>query len=127
MQLAYKNSLLTRWIARLVELARIPGQLRDLLIELQRAENKPAQHPARFGIAQVEAARGKLIHRVVIKQQQVTEYQILAPTEWNFHPQGLIQQSLSQLKAKNNEELRLLSRLIINAIDPCVGYDLRIH
>ena len=57
----------------------------------------------------------------------ITNYQILAPTEWNFHPQGLIQQSLSSLVARDQQTLKQLARIVINTIDPCVGYTLRIH
>jgi len=77
------------------------------------------------GVSQVEAARGRLIHRVEIEQDVISNYQILAPTEWNFHPQGLIKESLAHISAKNDKQWQHIAHLIINAIDPCVGYQLR--
>ncbi len=120
--------LLTRQAARLVELARIPQQLRDLLARLGSAETNPVEEPASgHGLASTEAARGRLIHRVQLEDGKISRYQILAPTEWNFHPQGLIAQSLANIDATSDAQLEYLARLMINAIDPCVGFELRVH
>ncbi len=122
------NALLTRWVARLVELAGIPQQLKRLLSRLEGAQRTTKSDNCRQnGIAQTEAARGRLIHRVAVDQDRISKYQILAPTEWNFHPRGLISKSLGSLKANSTQQLELLARLTINAIDPCVGYTLRIQ
>ena len=122
--------LLTRMTARLVELARIPRQLRDLLARLGSIATEPASDPISapgLGLAQTEAARGRLIHRVQLENGKIIRYQILAPTEWNFHPQGLITQSLENLSASDEQQLQQLAKLMINAIDPCVGYELSVH
>jgi coenzyme F420-reducing hydrogenase alpha subunit len=78
------------------------------------------------GLAQVEAARGRLVHRVELEHDGVRRYRILAPTEWNFHPAGAAAQGLMHLPAEEPEVLRRLAALLINAVDPCVGYDLRV-
>mgnify|MGYP002630082352 CR=1 FL=1 len=122
----FDTSLITRWVARLVELAQIPQQMRALLQTINNTDNTQDAHSGQSAISQVEAARGRLIHHVKIEQQLITNYQILAPTEWNFHPQGLIAQSLVNIKAKDEQELKQLIRIMINAIDPCVGYHLDI-
>ena len=124
----FHNTLITRWVARLLELARIPGQLRELqaIAESSDAMVTEAQS-ANTGLAQTEAARGRLIHHVEIDNEKISQYQILAPTEWNFHPRGLITQSLSNLTTKDPELLQQLARLMINVIDPCVGYELKVH
>ncbi len=111
------NGLLTRGVARLTETAQLVATL-----------DRPMQHEApyqsdRCGIGTVQAARGLLIHQVEIEQSTIHRYRILAPTEWNFHPNGVVAQSLSQLAA-NDEQLERQAHLIIHAIDPCVGYDL---
>ena len=119
----FNKGLITRWVARLVEMAQIPLKIKTLLKKLSsnnNASNKTNSH----GIAQVEAARGRLIHRVQISNKVIENYQILAPTEWNFHPQGLIKQALSNIKSAKIEQL---ARIMINAIDPCVGYQLRLR
>lgn len=127
LQQSHENTLITRWLARLVELASLPHKLRACLQAISNGNDSPMKPAYTHGIAQQEAARGRLIHRVEIQHNRVTRYQILAPTEWNFHPRGLIQQSLSNIQASSNDELRQVARLLINTIDPCVGYDLRIH
>lgn len=127
----FQATLITRWVARLVELATIPQQLRNMLQQLIDAETTTANTENKNhvqGLAQIEAARGRLVHRVNIEQGVISNYQILAPTEWNFHPQGLVAKSLDSLVSNaENENLEKLAHLMINAIDPCVGYQLRIH
>ncbi len=128
----FHTTLITRWVARLVELANIPQQLRNMLQQLINNETKPTDYATNKntvqGIVQIEAARGRLIHRVEIDQGIISNYQILAPTEWNFHPQGLAAKSLDSLTSNNNkDDLEQLAHLVIHAIDPCVGYELRIH
>lgn len=124
----FKCALITRWLARLVELARIPQQLTELLESTGSCSlGRPIEKQYKGGLAQIESARGRLIHRVEIEQGLISHYQILAPTEWNFHPQGLICQSLANLQTSNKTEFNQLAHLVINAIDPCVGYVLRTH
>ncbi len=143
----FQATLITRWVARLVELANVPAQLRSMLSQLVNLDTsitsaydikiKPGRNKHNKGMAQIEAARGRLIHRVEFKAGLICNYQILAPTEWNFHPQGLVAKSLNSLannhsKSRKNaparrDELEKIARLMINAIDPCVGYELRIH
>ncbi|MCW8907999.1 MAG: nickel-dependent hydrogenase large subunit [Sedimenticola sp.] len=118
------NGLLTRFVARLLELAMLPRQLG--LAETPEAD-QVAGLPAGTGIAQVEAARGRLVHRVVLEDERVAAYQIVAPTEWNFHPRGALARGLQGLAVKSEAELRQQAVLLINAIDPCVGYDLQIE
>ena len=77
------------------------------------------------GIGRASAARGQLFHRVFLEGERVSVYQILAPTEWNFHPRGVVAVSLATLKGDKGEMERQ-ARLLINAIDPCVSYELGI-
>jgi len=126
---SYGNGLLTRLVARLVELARIPATMRKLL---EQPDTVCATHvrgalPEGTGVGQVEAARGRLVHRVVLEEGHVSRYQILAPTEWNFHPSGVVARGLGSLPYTDEVTLRRQAALLINAVDPCVGYELRIH
>ena len=125
----YGNGLLTRLVARLVELARIPAAMRALVTETgadRLADVNPVL-PAGVGIGQVEAARGRLVHRVVLEDGCVRRYQILAPTEWNFHPDGVVARGLSQLPDRDADTLQRQAAMLINTVDPCVGYDLQVH
>jgi len=128
----FDDGLITRWTARLVELALIPQHMRDLHKNINNTPIEASPASQILGIAQVEAARGRLIHRVELTQENnnkttISNYQIVAPTEWNFHPKGLIHHSLMNIKVHNQQEHEQLAHLMINAIDPCVAYQLSIH
>lgn len=116
---AYGNGLLTRLAARLSELLAVVARIRELIAHV---EATPAGSSVTAidgsGVAQVEAARGRLAHWVRLQGGVVADYCILAPTEWNFHPQGVLAQGLLTLPA--DERLPRLARLLVDAIDPCV-------
>lgn len=127
---AYGNGLLSRIVARVHELVTIVDQLRTAAANRFRSERvdhtTELSLPLGVGIGQVEAARGHLIHRVELKNEQVKRYQILAPTEWNFHPEGVLAKALLSLTSHDHRTIKQQAALLINAIDPCVGYQLRI-
>lgn len=125
------TGLLTRLVARLVELGRMAEALRAGVVALRGAVDRAAEAPPNVtsqgrGAAQVEAARGRLVHGVEIISGVVACYRILAPTEWNFHPQGAAARGLAQIAQHANGASRPLADLLINAVDPCVGYELRV-
>jgi len=125
----YGTGLLTRLTALLVELARIPAVMRESAAQAGPADSSElsAGLPAGIGIGQVEAARGRLVHRVMLDDGRVQRYQILAPTEWNFHPAGVAARGLGRLPDGNGTTLRRQAAMLVNSVDPCVGYDLRVH
>ena len=47
------------------------------------------------GQAWVETARGLLAHRVVLTGGRVRQYQLLAPTDWNFGPVAPLEEVLA--------------------------------
>jgi len=122
-----QNFLLLRWVARLVELAHVPQKLKELHSIIRQSDVAAKISLSETGLSQIESARGRLIHRVKIEDELISQYQILAPTEWNFHPKGILAQSLARLNTLDKNELNTMSHLLINAVDPCVGYDLKIH
>lgn len=78
-----------------------------------------ASLPEGVGLAQVQAARGLLVHRVAIQAGRVADYSILAPTEWNFHPQGAAALGLATLPADLDDRTLLrLAGLFVTALDP---------
>ncbi len=115
--------LMARLAALLVELSVIPSQMRDLL-ENPRTISGPNLGDG-FGLAQLEAARGRLAHAVELESGIVSQYWILAPTEWNFHPCGPAAKALDALAVNANGDLQEQARLLISAIDPCVSFDVR--
>lgn len=124
----YGNSLIVRTSARLLELALIPCRLRRLLTQIEAQAELPAScaADAGIGLAQVQAARGLLIHRLALKERRVHDYCIVAPTEWNFHPNGVIANALKNLQAESPNGLQRQAELLINAVDPCVQYTLHL-
>ncbi|RKZ49461.1 MAG: hypothetical protein DRQ58_01905 [Gammaproteobacteria bacterium] len=115
------NGLMSRLVARLTEMAQIICELLDEPENPSPAMNQNRCNIQGNGIGVVNAARGLLIHHVSVEQERIKKYQILAPTEWNFHPQGVVTQSLACLQG-DSEQIKIQADLLINAIDPCVGY-----
>jgi hypothetical protein len=124
LQHRYGNGLMVRFLARLLEVAAIPLRLSRL------TERKPdpaiVSSTGGIGLAQLQAARGLLIHRLELRHGRVYDYRIVAPTEWNFHPEGVVAQGLKHLKAEGPNDLRRQAELLINAVDPCVLYNLKL-
>jgi hypothetical protein len=129
LQADYGRGLMTRAVARLLELAQLPEVLSGQMQGLQQrvdAGRDSAGLPPGVGIGQVETARGRLVHRLLLDGTQVAQYQILAPTEWNFHPQGPLATGLMHLGEGDVSTLRRRAAILIEAIDPCVAWTLEI-
>ena len=104
-----------RLVARLVELVRL-------------AAEPEADHLARraqplgdgAGLAWVEMARGVLVYRVALSddRQQLRDARVLAPTEWNTHPQGALASALARLDPRDADAATRLAM----AFDPCVPF-----
>jgi hypothetical protein len=75
----------------------------------------------------LEMARGTLIHWLRVEQGRIADYRIVAPTEWNFHPQGPAWRGLCGVHATTEADLRRRCQCVIMALDPCVQYTLEIQ
>lgn len=124
LHLRYGNSLMLRILARLTELAEIPSRLKNLMIQAPNGSSPSSG--GGIGLAQIQAARGLLIHRLELKQGRVYDDCIVTPTEWNFHPQGVLAQGLKKLKAKDQNNLEQQAKLLIATFDPCLAVNLNI-
>lgn len=130
----YGSGLMTRLMARVLDmlaeweqLARVATSDRTFslpVLTVGEKEGKGGMPQA--GISLLQTARGLLVHRVIQQHGLIQSYQIVAPTEWNFHPHGVLYQMLSGLAASSEEELQALVRTFITALDPCVDYQLEI-
>ncbi|WP_341892089.1 hypothetical protein [Variovorax sp. YR752] len=107
-----------RLIARLVDVLRLAAPSgRDWL-----AEGALPLAPGE-AIAWTEMARGLLVHWVRLEDSpqgpRVADCRVLAPTEWNFHPQGVLAQTLATLRGE--EAIAQAARAAV-AFDPCVEF-----
>ncbi|MBK1713728.1 nickel-dependent hydrogenase large subunit, partial [Rubrivivax gelatinosus] len=98
-----------RLASRLVDLVRLaadPGRLAQGATALD----------AGTGLAWAETARGLLLHRVRVEDGRIADYRVLAPTEWNFHADGVLARTLQALAPEDGDDAELLAA----AFDPCV-------
>ena len=104
-----------RWL-ELVELAaadvEVAGQGRATLLASGALHLGTGQ-----ALAWCEMARGLLLHWVRLDVAgAVQDYRVLAPTEWNFHPEGALAQTVAALPVDDVTAARTLAA----AYDPCV-------
>lgn len=126
---AQPERLATPWLrlgARLAELVRLampdePDRCGAQWLAMGQLSTGP-----NAGLAWVEMARGLLIHHVLLDASRVTvlSCQVLAPTEWNFHPQGAAAQAIESLPSDIGPEVCRQISAIISAYDPCVDHEI---
>lgn len=82
--------------------------------------------PAAHGVGRslVETARGLLMHEIVLDGERIADYLIVAPTEWNFHPQGVVVDQLLGQEAGDRDALQQHVARTVAALDPCVPWEL---
>jgi len=132
------HGLAARVTARLVDLARTGEALQALANDagpmptgttsdaafhdgLERGRDGPG-----VGLAAVDTARGLLLHRVVVRDGRVADWRIVAPTDWNAHPEGVLARAPLGWPAEPSQILGRLVHMLVLAVDPCVPYDLRV-
>ena len=115
------HSAATRLAARLAEAAAL---LRDLATADGDAVGWFRAWPlgASLGLSAVQTARGLLLHLVRLADGRIADYRIVAPTEWNFHPQGALFRGIVGTAAPDDATLRSRTGLAVQALDPCVGF-----
>ena len=106
--------------ARLGELAAIAPRMRALADGAAAEWVRGARTGEGEGIAAVETARGTLVHRVALDRATVKRWRIVAPTEWNFHPDGAFVRGLVGCPASSAQAARHAAEMLACALDPCV-------
>ena len=79
------------------------------------------------GVGLVEASRGLLMHGALIEGEEVKDYRILAPTEWNFHPKGALANSISNIRGTDACYVKMMAGFLISSIDPCTATKLEVR
>ena len=119
----------SRVVARLLEIARVVVQMERWAHELTPKEpfcshgTIPDQSR---GVGMIEAARGSLGHWLKVKNGRILNYQIIAPTTWNFSPRdsegnpGALEQALVDAPVREGEKEPVSVQHIVRSFDPCM-------
>ncbi|MDP2825827.1 MAG: nickel-dependent hydrogenase large subunit [Sulfuritalea sp.] len=115
------SAFAARWLARLAELrdwaagsARVGAGGTASAVQVETGR----------GRALVDTARGLLMHEIVLDGERIADYFIVAPTEWNFHPQGPLGGWLIGRDAADRVALEAFAARAVAALDPCVRWEL---
>jgi len=119
-----ENAMLARLNARMEDIMRAEGSLRASLEDGRPLVGLVETEAFDDGAyAAVESPRGRLYHRVALGQDgRIKAYDLLAPTEWNLHPQGPLNRSLLGAHVGAGEEARLRIGRLTALFDPCVAF-----
>ena len=118
-----------RVIARLLELALVVPAMESWIKAIQPGEifcTHGTLPDKAQGAGLVEAARGSLGHWLRIENGKILNYQIIAPTTWNFSPRdkdqqpGALEQALLGTQIDDNRKESVNVQHIIRSFDPCM-------
>ncbi len=118
-----------RVIARLLEIARVVVTMEQWARALKPKApfcNQSTMPDEAQGYGMVEAARGSLGHWLKIKNGRILNYQIIAPTTWNFSPRdvrgvpGALKQALIGAPVRDGEKDPVSVQHIVRSFDPCM-------
>lgn len=123
------GNVYTRVLARLLELALVLPRMERWIAALEA--DAPYFTPAGLpdeadGVGQTEAARGSLGHWVSIRGGRIANYQIIAPTSWNFSPRdadgtpGALEAALVGAPVPAGEANPVSVQHIVRSFDPCM-------
>lgn len=121
------GGVLARVAGRLLELALTQGVMERLVAGIQPGAEYMARGVlprAGEGAGLVEAARGALGHWLRIEGGRVANYQIIAPTTWNFSPRdsacvpGPLEAALVGLEVAGAVPLAV--QHVVRSFDPCM-------
>jgi hydrogenase large subunit len=123
------GTVYTRVLARLLELAQGLPWMEDSLAQLRDGTpwcHAPSLPREGRGYGLVEAARGALGHWVEVQQGRIANYQIVAPTSWNFSPRdaqgqpGALEAALVGAPVRPGETTPVAVQHIVRSFDPCM-------
>ncbi len=123
------GNVANRVIARLLEIARATLALEEWtrLIIPHEPFYTQGEIPAEAeGAGLIEAARGSLGHWMTVRNGRILNYQIIAPTTWNFSPRdgcgvpGACEQALVGAPVREGETDPVAVQHIVRSFDPCM-------
>lgn len=123
-------SVMARVVARMLEFALVLPAMDAWLQQIEPGAPfcLPSDELADVrGIGLVEAARGSLGHWLDVRKGRIYNYQIIAPTTWNFSPRdatgepGALEQALVGLEAEEGGTAAPLAvQHVVRSFDPCM-------
>lgn len=108
-----------RLVAKFADVARLLRVVREEARQVGAGPGGGASNRldgAGAGVA--DTSRGRLAHAVVLQQGRVSAWRTVAPTEWSFHPEGVVREALLGTDAPRAQQV---ARLLVAALDPCVA------
>ena len=123
------GSVYTRVLARLLELALVVPAMERWVRELDNGApyfSHAELPPEGEGMGLTEAARGSLGHWVSIRKGRISNFQIVAPTSWNFSPRdahgvpGALEAALVGAPVLAGETTPVAVQHIVRSFDPCM-------
>jgi Ni,Fe-hydrogenase III large subunit len=123
------GGLLARLVARRVEARATLGRLADAMESLERREQDARTPPraARLsdgGAGSAETARGPLVYWARATSTNVEDVRAVAPTDWTFHPRGVLREALLGVAA--SPSLAHDAAWLVLALDPCVPWTIEV-
>ncbi|PLY07565.1 MAG: Ni/Fe hydrogenase [Arcobacter sp.] len=121
----YDDSVLTRVIARMDELAHLLYSTKNLIKQIDISEESFIKPKISMNdidnagaTAVVEACRGSLLHDISIKQGKIEKYNVITPTVWNLGPGNKNNLSIAQ-KAIIGTDSIVKAKIILRSFDVC--------
>jgi len=118
-----------RVVARLIEVARLVPAMERWAADLRPGETfrVEGEMPREAdGIGLVEAARGALGHWLSVRRGCIQNYQIIAPTTWNFSPRdaagrpGALERALVGIPCDADGKAPVAVQHVVRSFDPCM-------
>lgn len=120
-----KDSVLTRVLARMDELAHLLYVTKNMIKEIDINEESFITPVISLndisnakGVSTVEATRGSLLHDVSIKNGRIDKYNVITPTVWNLGPGTKEEPSVAQKAIIGNNSIQK-AQIILRSFDVC--------
>jgi hypothetical protein len=115
---AHGPTVLTRLVATLVDLhALVDAVAEGTRALVPSAGHAHAERLSGRGAGVADTSRGRLAHAVELDEERVVHWRQVAPTEWSFHPYGVLHRALLGAPA---DDLARRAALLVVTLDPCV-------
>jgi hypothetical protein len=120
-----KGALAARFEARMIDIAECFAELEAP--KMGAAAFRAFSPSPREGLAVAETSRGRLYHWTKLSaDDRVEDHQIVAPTEWNFHPTGPFIEALLGATMEPDRADRRIAQLA-GLFDPCVPFRVEVR